>query len=65
MPAKFPIEPLPAERQVERAMDLLELYGATKPDLWRAIDQVVMKRNDKIAKLEMQIKILEAKNDTR
>lgn len=59
MPAKFPVKPEPAEKQVERAMDLLELHGATKPVLWYALDEVLTKKDRTIARLESMNKILE------
>ena len=54
-------EPQAAETQVRRALSLLELYGASpEKDLWHAIDEVVMRRNKKISRLEFQIEILKA-----
>ena len=52
MPARFPTKKLSAVDQVTHAMSLLELYGATKKELWYAIDEVVCAKNREIEQLK-------------
>ena len=46
------------EQQINMAMSLLELYGASpKKDLWHRIDEVVCKFHKRIERLELELKI--------
>ena len=57
MRAKFPREPLSAEKQVQLALSLLELHGATKPDLWHALDEVMSAKNREIERLRNGLQV--------
>ena len=53
MPAyKFKPSKVSATQQITHAMNLLELHGATKKEIWYAIDEVVNAKNTEIEQLK-------------
>ena len=60
MPAyKFKASKVSAAQQLTHAMNLLELHGATKQELWYAIDEVVNAKNREIELLKIGLQAVQ------